>query len=205
MPRPNGSFLAQLRGTMASGANPWTCSFALKATDTSAPGMANILHERFQANDGLYEGVLGMMNTQDSLIELTVYKYGAGGAVEQEGRRSINGAGQQARSHPKSTAFCVTLRTANISRSGRGRVYFPATGADISDGGLFGTAYPQYILDGLYNLVQDTSEEMAGLQVYSRTDGVSRDIITVDADRTPDRQEHRERNITAGRIFPTAI
>lgn len=204
MPRPNGSFLAQLRGTMASGANPWTCSMAFGTSDQEAQGFAQALHQHFGENDGLYEALQNMLNTQDNCIELTVYKYGAQGTVDSQGRVSVNLTGISTNSHAKSTACVITLRTAVNTRSGRGRIYLPATGANVQDNGLFGTAYLQYALDSIDALAYDPILDTP-LAVYSGTTGVLRNVVRADCDRTPDRQEHRERNITAGRLQPTRL
>lgn len=203
MPREVGSFRIELRGTMASGATRWACGLSFsKGDDTGAQSLAAVVSGRFEGN-GFYSQLQNNMSDSDRIIELTAFKYGAGGGTVDTGRVTVDRTGSSGTYHPKATAAVLTLRTNLASRSGRGRMYTPATGIAIASTGLIGVAALQALVDGLYDLVEDPIEQGYKLQVFSPTDGVSRDVVTVDADRIPDRQEHRERGLTAGRVFPS--
>lgn len=204
MPRPNLSYLVQLRGNLANGSCRWTCSWAMSSRGPgSAQGYADAMVVRLGDN-GLLDGLLNTMTPQDTIIELTAFQYGNTGTVIDQGRSSINQAGAVTPTHPKSTAAAVTLRTALPTRSGRGRIYFPATGIPIGENGLMVTANVQPLVDAMQDLVDEPFLEGSQLQVYSPTDGVSRDVTSVDADRIPDRQENREKGLVAGRVFPSS-
>lgn len=203
MPRPNGSYLATIAGRVASGAGRWSTSFALSATDESAFAVASQINASFQGNPNVYEAIQNMISTNDSIDELLVYKYGPQGSAVDNARISINRTGAVAESNPKSTCWVMTLRTNLASRSGRGRMYFPLTGGNITLGGLVETAHPTSIMDGFAQLTSSQGPDGAQPAVYSPTDGVSRIVTAYDGDRVPDRQEHRERGLSRARFSNT--
>ena len=83
-------------------------------------------------------GVRAMWNPYTTLRGCRVEARLANGDLESqaEGERGAFPQGTGTNNHPFQTAIAVSLRTAHPGPSGRGRIYWPATGAVISDSTL---------------------------------------------------------------------
>lgn len=134
-----------------------------------------------------------IMSPASRITDYDLYKY-VGGVVTEHQHTSVNhvgtGTGVQM---PLSTACVLTTRSATLSRSGRGRMYLPATSAGI----MANTAYEfsHAIVDNLVNLFAAWLSDEDAVSIHpvivSRVHGVMHPITSVDADYRPDVQRRR--------------
>lgn len=107
------------------------------------------------------------------------------GALESvaEQARAVPITGSGAASHPYQTSIVCSLRTATAGARGRGRLYWPATGANLDSSTLrlsaiatsdLATAFQTY-LSGIEAAVQATIA-MSRLVVWSRASSTLRDV-----------------------------
>lgn len=117
---------------------------------------------------------------------------GVGGSVV--GNSAIGGAASQ--------ACCSTLYTAHPGKSGRGRLYWPAT-SSLGPGYQFPDVAVSNLAIATKNLYQALAGWAGGGEVTpmvgvvrSLTLGTANAITSVACNSQPDRQEHRERHLT---------
>jgi len=144
------------------------------------------------------------MDPRTSVQQLRVDTYASGSAaVSQTGiATTVPIVGTGAAGGPATQALALSLYSATPSRSGRGRIYLPATatltnaaGAQSFAGPLITTLATSAGVD--FSSVNGTpGPDGAGtvrLGVFSNKESVIRPIVQVLADTRPDRIEHREK------------
>lgn len=203
-PVPANLIKVSISGTMATGATSWSTGFWLKGsgapqTDDSADTVLAAL-----TASGVITAMRNGLNSADRITTVNTYGYAGGGGASSQGQATVNLAGaDDIIASPKSTCCVVTLRTAVITRSGRGRMFIPGNGYEIDPAtGLFTTGGIQALVDAWESFRSDPPADTT-MEVYSRADGVSRLVTRVDADRIPDRQEHRENGLPTTRLVGT--
>lgn len=144
-----------------------------------------------------------LMSTTDTLGALDLYHYTGGSGATTHGHATIGSAGTGANNHPKQIAAVMTLRTALATRSGRGRMYFPATGVTVAGTGLMNAAAVDSLVDALRSVF--TVHVAGGFPpvVLSQTTSSSQPIKTIDADYVPDTQRRRRNRLTSTRHSAT--
>lgn len=141
-----------------------------------------------------------VMNTADGIDRVDAYKYTGGTVATDHGTTAITRAGTAAAAQPKSCAIVLTLRTANTSRRGRGRMFIPFTAGGLVNGqGITATAQVQALCDTLALYAIGLSGNPA-LSVLSQADGVLRPVTRVDADLVSDVQRGRTAHIPKTRV-----
>jgi hypothetical protein len=144
--------------------------------------------------------------SQTTWQTLTVYWFAAGAsgsAVQASSNFTTTNVGTGTNSSPFSTALVLSKKTALLTRSGRGRAYWPATAA--TSFGAFSTAQVGTLVTGFKTLYDTLKASGAGvftalpLVVQSNKMGVNNACVSISADTRPDRIEHRERHVTYAR------
>lgn len=134
--------------------------------------------------------------------EITAYdQYGytaLPGPAIAHGHADLAIVGTGPASHPYQVAAVTTLRTGTPGRSGRGRMYWPASGAGIAGAGLFGGDL-NTLTDKLALLFTAISSGGDHACVVSLTDSVTRPITSVDNDQVPDTQRRRTNKLFTAR------
>jgi hypothetical protein len=149
--------------------------------------------------------VQDLMTPASAITDYDLYRYGGGVVVEHQ-HTAVSHPGTNTTSQmPLSTAMCVTTRSATLSRSGRGRMYLPATAAGDMQNSNFELAHgvTDNIVDQL--ALWFAAEAAAGIPavVVSRVHGVMHPITSVDADYRPDVQRRRTQQQHASRHSAT--
>lgn len=151
-------------------------------------------------------------NTATAATAVTLYSYPAGGNVAAAAAsQSISGqVGSVATALPNQISRVLTMRTGQIGRSFRGRMYIPATGESISGGTGHFTGSGQSQCDAtaaLFTAIPNATllADGNGLLaiVASHTTGARTPILQVASDNFPDVQRRRENRVT-GRVVVTA-
>lgn len=116
-------------------------------------------------------------------------------------------AGSSATPHPFQTAIVLSLLTGQAGASGKGRLYFPATGIPLTAGTLRITSTAQGdFLTGMNSWLAQVRAQVrlvggwsaASLGVWSRTQASSRVVLTVRAGDVPDTQRRRRDSVSEG-------
>lgn len=90
------------------------------------------------------------------------------------------------------SAVVVSLRTANIGRSYRGRMFLPALAESMQDSGLMGTGVGADIANETLNLVQAGAAAGYPLVVWSATLNVATEVTQVKVDQFLRTQRRRQ-------------
>lgn len=140
------------------------------------------------------------MSPGTNINRVQTYRYTSGRAAVDYGSANVTGGtGTGTNAVPNQVCVVLTLRTAIANRTGRGRMYLPATGLLAgADGGF--TTTP------VTNLVNAAGPMLDGNQavVLSETATTTNEVLRVDADRTPDTQRSRVNKVVTSRIVWTA-
>jgi len=104
--------------------------FGETVTPTQAQTIATAL-----AAVSIPTGLSSLMSTQTTFTGYRVEARNLAGVLETQAQalRSSPSAGSGSFPHPFQTSWVTSLRTAGIGASGRGRLYWPATGQGIAD------------------------------------------------------------------------
>jgi len=151
-------------------------------------------------------GVRSIMSTSTYVTGCRVEARTAAGVLEAlaEGNISSPVVGQGSMPHPFQTSLVSSLRTTTPGGSGRGRLYWPATGATIDAPTLRMTSSSaSTALTGIksyLNLIQtavDASvDETVALAVWSRTTGQLPTVNSIQVGDVLDTQRRRRDKIT---------
>lgn len=115
-----------------------------------------------------------------------------------EANRPVPATGGGSAVHPYQTSLVLSLRTAAAGGSGRGRLYWPATGVALTPSTMrvtnsvltaFRTAFASY-LTGIANALE-TLTPTATLVVWSRTTAATHPVNRISAGDVPDVQRRR--------------
>lgn len=102
--------------------------------------------------------------------------------------------------HPAQTAMVVSLRSSVPGRSGRGRMYLPATGAAIAAAMQFSSSIITGVAARSAQLVEDlgtSSYQDVGLKAVVASTAGARQITRVEVDNDPDTQRRRSDKLQA--------
>jgi len=102
---------------------------------------------------------------------------------------------------PLQVACVLSLRTATLSRQGRGRIYLPTSGASMMSGSLhqFASAKVDDLVDK-FAAYQDAQLIAGnGPQVVSRVASAMHAVTSIDADYIPDTQRRRRNKLSSTR------
>lgn len=208
MPIPNHNRLRIEVGGDISG-SPWATGLVISPQGTDSPTVTE-LDDSLTVIKGyfttFFSGEWRNLNQPSTRVtDIKAYWYeGANGAASVTAEQSMNvvGAGGGL-SGPASQAMVVTLLTERAGKSGRGRMYLPATA------GLPGGADSyKFALSQCSNVANQAADLLGSIyteagqpwgvswpSVQSNTLGVLSAITRVRVDQRPDRIEHRERGL----------
>lgn len=193
------AFPGNVNRYVVSGSLPGNESFAFgfygEATDPSVTMQS--LADSVVTNS-LFTGFVSSLLSRfvGTVQTVRTYRYGSGSAAVDSGQANVaSGAGTGGTTCPNYVALCVTLRTANASRRGRGRVYLPFNGVAV--GGTTGT----WTSANVAPVVSALGAWMDNLnaRVVSEAASTSYPVTSVDADYVPDTQRGREGRLSTPR------
>lgn len=196
MARPANVQRIVFRGTLPGG-EVWSTAFWTRIngnTGTAQQVADNIAG--LPAFGNLLTAAKALMSVQAALTAIDVYQYrNAGTAATGKGTANVaNGQGTGSNLHPNTVAAVMTLRTADPSGSGRGRMYWPATGMGMEETGRFSPARLNDLRFALAALLS-TQESV----VVSPTRSTSYLLTSVDNDYVPDTIRARSDKLTSTR------
>mgnify|MGYP001404327376 CR=1 FL=1 len=121
--------------------------------------------------------------------------------------RQLTGAEDTRSDAGTSTATClpfqcapvVSLRTATLSRAGRGRFYAPSLAVDSLDGGRMSTAARDTLADAAQDLVQGLTAAGGTLVIYHRGAGTTTPVTSLDVGDVIDTQRRRRSKLIEAR------
>lgn len=193
------------------GLSPWdtTLWFAGDVLDVDLVACTAKIILEFPSQISVFGNTFSKFNdTGTSLLGATVRAYPAGSsaaAVQQSVRVSSPIIGNVAPGGAASQCCCATLYTSRPGKSGRGRLYWPATGS-LPANYQFDEVNTQNLAIATKNLFQDLSNATADITggplvgaVRSLSLGTTNVITSIGVNTQPDRQEHRERHLSFAR------
>lgn len=159
-------------------------------------------------------GVTAVMNGTTTVTGCRVEARNVDGTLEAvaEHLKTTPVAGTGATSHPYQTSLVLSLRTADSTARGKGRLYWPATGAQISATTLrMATAAQQAFVDGLNTYlggIRTAIRANAGLTtatlvVWSRASSSTRVVLTLRAGDVLDTQRRRRDTLVESYLTAT--
>src|SRR5690606_33116580 len=127
--------------------------------------------------------------------------------VEQATGRQLTGAESTRTDAGTSAAEClpfqcapvVTLRTATLSRAGRGRFYAPSLAVDQVEAGRMTTAARDTLADAAEDLVQGLTAGGGTLVIYHRSAGTVTPVTSLDVGDVIDTQRRRRNKLIEAR------
>ena len=165
--------------------------------------------DRFEALWALATNGLAAYNASGTTFDGVICRYYNGGVLLGTGTSAISAvAGSGTNRHPNYTAFVCSLHTDSLTRSGRGRMYLPATALVMENGtnGVFAPTLMAGYTDAVFDMLDtfntgyvDESAE-GRVAVLSRTQGTIRDVTAYSMDNKPDTQRGRN-----GKVVATSI
>lgn len=196
------------------GPTPWATSLWFRRTADDVPtGVA--ITDFLTAAKGLYLagglptafGELNATTTTLGALRVDFYQASSAVSVSNGTITGMGGVGTIGSQAPASTAVVATLLTNLMNRSGRGRMYFPATAAIAgANGYLLTTASCTDLAAGLGDFIDDlnvldNNDSIGQLTAVVRSlhATAANPITSVRVDNRPDRQEHREKNLVPSR------
>lgn len=193
MPRPANMLKLNLSGTLDSGQEAFTTSFWMTGyTEGDVTDASAVLLATSGSAVAFLAAAKALISTTDAYRALDTYFYPSGtGPATKHGHADVSVAGNGTSHHPLQTAAVMTLRTPNIGRSFRGRMYLPASGAPLTTSNQFDTTVLNPVVDALGSWLSVLSSAPTGPVVMSTALGSSMLITSVDADQRPDIQRRR--------------
>lgn len=135
----------------------------------------------------------------DTFDQVDIYYYDGGTAAVRHGTATVGATGLGGTGVPKQNAAVITERTALTSRSGRGRMYLPATGGVYVTGGKLDTTKLNPLVDNLAALFTARIALTLFPSVVSQTHSYVTRITSLDADNIADTQRGRRGKLTGAR------
>lgn len=123
--------------------------------------------------------------------------------AQAEGLRGTPATGSSSVAHPFQTSMVISLRTLKAGASGRGRLYWPATGMNLANSNLRVTsgnvgaflADAKTYLTAVQNAIDGAVDESIALAVWSRKEGSAALVTRLMAGDIMDTQRRRRDNI----------
>lgn len=177
--------------------NPcWNISdFGVSTTPLQLQTVANAL-----AASAVNSNIPSVMSTSTTLTGYRVEARSYAGVLENQAEaiRTTPILGTGPNPHPFQTAVVVSLRTSQVGPSGRGRLYFPATGYTVSATTLRPTiASTQLFVDGVKTTLASMTTAIratfagANLAVWSRKMGIANNVTQLQVGDVLDVQRRR--------------
>lgn len=202
MPIPDGVTKLTFSGTAASGVEKWACSLYFTGfTKPPADGSLDPAGLDSSTQWSSFVTALRAIITADtSLTSYDVYYY-EGGEATAHAQAIVSHPGTATGVvHPLQTAAVMTLRSANATRSGRGRIYLPANGVGMASDHTMSTVTINAAVDALATYLSAVQLTGGVLPVVvSQTRSQTFPIISVDADYIADTQRRRRNKQTSAR------
>ena len=188
-------------GQMPSGeewsVNPcWNISdFGVSTTPLQIQNVATAL-----AASAVNGSLMSVMSSSTTLTGYRVEARSYAGVLENQAEavRSTAVPGTGSVYHPFQTSWVVSLRTSQVGASGRGRLYFPATGQVLQVGTLRPLpASSTAFLTGVYTTLQSMQTAIratfagANLAVWSRKMGIANNVTALQNGDILDTQRRR--------------
>lgn len=138
-----------------------------------------------------------LLTLQAGVAGLATYYYGPTGPAVLQGEAEIAVGGAGSINAPFNTAMVFSLRTASPGRSGRGRVYWPAIGVDMTAGGKrVNQGSPALEFADMLTAMEAAGSEFGlTLCVYSPTKDLVTPVTTIQMGDVPDVQRRRSDNL----------
>lgn len=181
----------------------WVSLAPTSQTDNDA--LASSIASTFTLN--AYPSLKGLIRAGDAYTAIKVYSYPSGGprasyiSTATLGTSPGNGAG----SLPAQVCMVVTTETGAAGRRNRGRIYLPATGAQLVGGGTFQNTQVDAGVGGIAALFTSLAAGQPVPVVVSQVGTSKRTIVAVHADNKPDIQRRRGKGIVSGYSKRTTI
>ena len=183
-------------GTLPSGERWATGFYGQPLAVGGAQAQADAVDDAGSLGLAAMTAMRALMSPQASIARFQVYTYGTGRTIVDQGDVTLALAGTGGTTLlPNQTCAVLTLRTALRSRRGRGRMYFPATGATLASTGLFTSTVIQALANGVGPYMDGN-----GAVVVSETGTISTPVDRVDADLRPDVQRRRADSMASSRV-----
>lgn len=198
---PAGCTKVSIIGTM-EGADVFDTGFFMEGltiasaadANTAAASMASI----FDSVAGK-SYLLGLMAVGTNITEFRVYHYTGGPTATFVGSHLQAEAGQGTAQLPAQVAVVATTLTGFSGRSNRGRMYWPADGADLSGGHQLPAALVGHVAGTVAEYFHDIKVAYPGITgpcVVSQTNTSYKAITSVKVDSKPDIQRRRANKVT---------
>lgn len=143
--------------------------------------------------------ILAMLGPGDTFQGLNMYHYGGGSGADAQSSGTNAGNGTGTVDHPAQICAVLTLKTAVAGRSGRGRMYWPATGVPMIAGNQMTHSNIDNMVDFLAQYFTDSTSAGFPFVVLSQKLGTSASITSVEADYIADTQRRRRNKLTSTR------
>lgn len=221
MPPPVGDYIKYVVGG-AVASDSWTVSHSQQLggltgipTPTVMNALASTVLGAFNTtywNPSTNKGA-SLCNTGTNLATLKAYLY-RNGVLSAQGAAAIAPvAGTSGTALPNYVAMCVSLLSNMPGKSGRGRMYLPATGAAIAAAtGQYSSTLTAILtnlasyLDGINAVLSPLPGSPSGAcAVVSNTHGLMNPVTSIRTDSLPDTQHGRTRKDIATAVYSATL
>lgn len=200
---PDGLTKLVISGGLGAGAEKWACSLWLDGY-TAGTGSGSIDLDALEINTqwvAFRTAVLACMTADDNFNQLDSYYYEGNVAVAHKQKTGSHPGTVSSNVHPFQIAGVLTLRTANATRSGRGRIYLPTHAIPIFTTGQLSGSQLNTCADTLAAWMSTFAESSPLITpvVVSQTHGTKSAITSVENDLILDTQRRRRSKLTSAR------
>lgn len=182
MVRPANVDHLVIRGTLPGGERWATGLWTPNNGTTAAEGLAALV--AITSYGDLMTAIRGCLSSGSSLAGADLYHYDAAGpapVASIANTTSGSGVGSAPGFLPNQTSVVMTLRSATLTRSGRGRMFVPATGLSVDASGLLVGTRVNTLRTALAAFLS-----AANGVIVSPTRTATYPIVSVDNDLIPD-------------------
>lgn len=198
-----------LGGTVADGQEIWSTSVAFGGAPVVsdptelqawADGIALFLGTEL-IDTGALAGLSQLLSDSGAVTSVSVYHYPAAGPSDAAGMATLNAGGEGSVRCPVQTSVVLSLRTAIPGSRFRGRMYWPAQGAQVtSEGRLGGTLTVSAIATQASALLEAIAAASPGApSVFPAVHSGVADVITpvtqIAVGNVPDTQRRRRNGL----------
>jgi hypothetical protein len=191
---PDGAAHIVVSGVCASSES---FAFGFWFDNTSGPGGADL---DLSSTWGSFRNtLLGHMTSDQVITAYDDYEY-SGGVVSFHDHVDVSHPGTDTSGQlPLQTSCVLTLRTATLSRRGRGRLYLPTCGFSLMSGSehKFAASQVNGLVDTFAAYLATGGAGGTPAVVVSRMGSAMHVITSVDADLVPDTQRRRTNKLTS--------